>query len=776
MTLAAVCVYCAWFAQGTGASGLTPRITGFKAKPSILASAGGEVSFSAKLPGIATCTISVTPSYGGLPSPFACGEGVKWRYVVVPPNTTASTVSYQYTVTARYTDGTILVSLPTTVMIASAPAATYVALGDSYAAGTGNKGNVDRTGKHSAVANGCERSTAAFPVSVGKWLPKQASLPTMSLRFLACDGATTEDIWNSGAHTWHGLKERKGLEWQQLQDTADLLKARVVTVMTGGDDLNFADILKTCTGSSVSNVGCDGSSSDQWVANLEPNILTLEPILKATYEEIEAAAPNAALYVVGYPDLFPGNASLVHQEVCAAQTAIPAYGVQYLIERQGTLTAAVESAAEEAHAHFVNPNYTGQYGFWGHDVCAASKWFNNAPGLVLGDVPYHPNKSGQKALAEDVKAAVMADSSRTPPTGMVASITAATVHTCATDEDGAAWCWGQNGAGQLGNGTTTDSLTAVAVDGMTSAMRVAAGAYDTCALLSGGTVECWGENWSGQLGTGNETPSTVPRPVGGLTKATSIAAGIAHTCAVLTTGTVKCWGSDSSGELGAEHVPTRLGFPESDVPIEVTGISTAVSISSASADTCAVLSGGTIDCWGENANGQLGDGTTATRFTPVQVTGITNAVAVSAGDSHTCALLADGTVRCWGSNQGGQLGDGTTTASSTPVTVQGLSGAAGIAAGHAHTCALIDDGSIRCWGLAGNGQLGNGMSGSGAQSTVPVVVSGITDARAIAAGQYHSCAVLRTGNVKCWGANYAGQLGDSTSTQRLVPVSVLGLP
>jgi alpha-tubulin suppressor-like RCC1 family protein/lysophospholipase L1-like esterase len=764
-------------------AGSTPaaaaELTEFKVKPASLSSAGGEVAFSAKLPGVATCTMAVSPSYGGLPSPFPCGEAVQWRYVVVPPDTTAATATYKYTATAKYADGTTLTSKAVTVTVAPSPATTYVALGDSYSAGEGNPGKapkswVDRAGKGSEVLNGCDRSAVGYPMLLGKWLPTQTSLPPMSLRFLACSGATTEDVWNSGSHSAHGLAPANNIEWQQVQDTTDLAKARIVTVTIGGNDLDFSDVLTNCVLGPPLHY-CNASSNDGWIGKLQQNIGTLEPILRETYEEIEARAPKAALYVVGYPDLFPGNASLAHQVACSAATEITEEGVKYLIENQGRLTAEVETAAKEAGAHFVNPNYTGKNGFWGHDVCAASAWFNGI-NLVDPQYSFHPNKTGQKALAENVKAAIQADSSVTEPPGTASTITAGYGYSCATTIGATAWCWGENNNGQLGNGTNIGSLAAVPVSGLTSATKLAAGWYHTCALLSGGTVECWGENINGQLGTGNEAPSTVPHPVTALTEAIGVAVGIAYSCAALNAGTVKCWGNDSFGQLGAEKVPIRQGYPESDVPIEVTGISTAVAISSAASDTCAVLSSGTIDCWGENGYGQLGDGTTETRFTPVQVVGITNAVAVSAGSTHTCALLSDGTVRCWGSNQGGQLGDGTTTASYTPVAVGGLTGVTGVATGGVHTCALLGDGSMRCWGLDGNGELGDGHSGSGAQSTIPVPAVGITNARAITAGTFHTCAVLAGGAAKCWGANFAGQLGDGTAIQELLPKRVLGLP
>ncbi|MGC9079806.1 MAG: RCC1 domain-containing protein [Nanopusillaceae archaeon] len=197
-------------------------------------------------------------------------------------------------------------------------------------------------------------------------------------------------------------------------------------------------------------------------------------------------------------------------------------------------------------------------------------------------------------------------------------------------------------------------------------------------------------------------------------------------------------------------------------------------IAAGAAHTCALLSDGSIKCWGDNYDGQLGDGTNITRYTPVTVQGISNAVAIAAGAFHTCAVLSDGTVKCWGDNYYGQLGDGTDVTRYTPVTVQGISNAVAIAAGYSHTCALLSDGTVKCWGDNEGGQLGdNGKAFS--FSYTPVTVQNLSNVVAIAAGWDHTCAVLSDGTVKCWGDNEGGQLGDGTNITRYTPVTVVDL-
>lgn len=222
--------------------------------------------------------------------------------------------------------------------------------------------------------------------------------------------------------------------------------------------------------------------------------------------------------------------------------------------------------------------------------------------------------------------------------------------------------------------------------------------------------------------------------------------------------------------MGADlHTATAIpAMPTATIGLTVT------KVAAGGYHTCALYRNGTVKCWGKNTFGQIGDGGTTSRKTPTSVSGLAaTAVDIAGGQNHTCAVLSTGAVQCWGYNDDGQLGTGGTTDSSVPKTVSGLSGTAtAVTAGDAHTCALLSTGAVQCWGLNSTGQLGNGTT---ADSTTPVSVSLSNMAVAIDVGGYHTCALLSTGSLWCWGNNAWGQLGIGTTTSSSNPQMVADL-
>jgi YD repeat-containing protein len=254
-----------------------------------------------------------------------------------------------------------------------------------------------------------------------------------------------------------------------------------------------------------------------------------------------------------------------------------------------------------------------------------------------------------------------------------------------------------------------------------------------------------------------------------------MAAGGNHSCAILSDGTVKCWGSSGSGQVG---VPSPYPFIES-TPVIVPIVTTGGRVAGGENHTCSILSNGTMRCWGRNSEGQLGNGTFTSSSTPVLVSGLFKAVDVTAGESHSCALISDGTIKCWGRNDEGELGDGTFNSSSVPVTVSGITNAVAFGAGRNHTCVVLTDGTIKCWGQNNHGQLGNGTF---IDSSIPIPVTGISNASKVAGGNSHTCSLLVTGKVKCWGNNGLGEMGNGTSYDdpfpplgEATPVNVTGV-
>jgi len=336
---------------------------------------------------------------------------------------------------------------------------------------------------------------------------------------------------------------------------------------------------------------------------------------------------------------------------------------------------------------------------------------------------------------------------------------------CADTTAGDAYCWGSNYFGRLGISSTIDTNTPTKITGLNGHVSdVSSGANHTCALWTSGEISCWGYNYWGQLGNANRENVNYASSAQG-TDYIAVSAGYEHTCALRVHGQVLCWGINAYGNLGNGG----SGY-FSTTPVSVGLNGPALQISVGSSSSCAVLRSSQLQCWGYNGDGKLGDGTKTNRIIPVQVSGMATGVKqVAVGAITTCAVMQSGEVKCWGNNQYGQIGDGTTSERLTPVSVVGLSGfATQVSDPSDHTCALLESGQVECWGAQSNGNLGTGKQ-SDQLALSPFRVQSLgSDIRAISG----SCASTFTGGLKCWGSNTYGQLGDGTNTDSLVPVNV----
>jgi len=453
-----------------------------------------------------------------------------------------------------------------------------------------------------------------------------------------------------------------------------------------------------------------------------------------------------------------------------------------VVQSDSVITATVPASLALGNVRLRVVNSDAQYGETTFTYLAA------AP-TVTGVTPNRGPASGGQVVTVTGSGFILNESN-------IQSIVSAYDHSLALTSNGKVYAWGYNANGQLGNGTTTNSIVPVAV----TATGVLAGKTVTTittsmshslALTSDGKVYAWGNNGNGQFGNGTTTNSLVPVAVtatGSLAgkTVTAIAAGSSYSLALTSDGKVYAWGSNGYGQLG-NNTTTDSSVP---VPVTATGSlagKTVTAIAAGSSYSLALTSDGKVYTWGNNANGQLGNGATTNSLVPVAVTD-TGALAgktvtgVAAFNSYSLGLTSDGKVYAWGNNGNGQFGNGTTTNSLVPVAVTDTGALAGktvtgVAAGNGYSLALTLDGRVYAWGYNGFGQFGNGTT---TNSLVPVAVTdtGVLAGKTVtgvAAGNGYSLALTLDGRVYSWGRNNYGQLGNGNGniTQSSTPIEVI---
>ncbi|EYF02576.1 RCC1 domain-containing protein [Chondromyces apiculatus] len=401
----------------------------------------------------------------------------------------------------------------------------------------------------------------------------------------------------------------------------------------------------------------------------------------------------------------------------------------------------------------------------------------------------------------------------------ILSIATGESHGCALLAAGDVKCWGFNTAGRLGLGDTAHrgdaagemgtDLPAVDLGVGRTAVAIAAGGSHTCALLDDTSVKCWGSNAFGELGQGDvasrgDAPGEMgdalpPIDFGSGPAVTALSVGYRHACALFSDGSVKCWGSGQGGRLGLGTTTSRGDGPgEMGAALPTVDLGTghtAKAIAVGGFHTCAILDDDSVKCWGANGRGQLGLGDLASRGAaagemgddlPIVDLGTgRTAVAIATGNEHTCALLDDGALKCWGNGFNGRLGTGDQEHRGDDPGEMGDAllaidlglGAGqtviGVTAGDFHTCARLTGGAVKCWGMGTYGQLGlgdnqhRGDATGEMGATLPALDlgAGLT-VGTLRAGAQHTCALLGNGALKCWGNGTFGRLGlGNTSTR-----------
>lgn len=333
-------------------------------------------------------------------------------------------------------------------------------------------------------------------------------------------------------------------------------------------------------------------------------------------------------------------------------------------------------------------------------------------------------------------------------------------HACARLAGNDLYCWGENDVGQLGDGTNTPRATPAIVPSIAGrVIDFAAGRDTTCAILDDNTVSCWGENGEGQLGTGTTIDRNTPLVIPMLNGAIAIVAGPDFFCSRHLDGLARCWGNNSSGQLGT------LNTVRQTRPAIVQNVLNPEELTAGSDHVCARFAGGLASCWGENSSGQIGINSTVDQLTPLPNPNLLNVVQIAAGQNHTCVRLLDQSVQCFGDNALGQMGNGQTADLLSPVTVSGVSGALDLSAGYNYNCARRAS-DVLCWGYALDGHFGTTPGTQSLRTATPAGFSGTL----IEAVHGTTFVVSSTGAASVVGFVGFGQLGTGANLRPVRPI------
>ena len=350
-------------------------------------------------------------------------------------------------------------------------------------------------------------------------------------------------------------------------------------------------------------------------------------------------------------------------------------------------------------------------------------------------------------------------------------VAAGGVHTCGVATDGRGYCWGGNNSGAIGDGTTTQRQTPVLIVGGLQFRQISAGSGNggtTCGVTIAYKAYCWGANNYGQIGDGTTTTRLRPVPVAGGHRFRRVDSEFFHTCGVsYPDNKAYCWGYNAYGQLGDGTTTERR------TPVAVAATVRFRLVTTGGVHTCGVTTDDRAFCWGWNRYGQIGDNTTAIRrLTPTLVVGGQRFRQVDAGNYHTCGVTTASIAFCWGNGRAGQVGNGKAYLSFSPKRVAGGLSFDRVTAGLYHSCGESTLNRAYCWGGNTSGQLGDGTTTT--LRLTPVAVAGGHTFAQLSAGYQHTCGRTPDGAAYCWGVNFSGELGDGTTNHSSTPVAVAG--
>jgi alpha-tubulin suppressor-like RCC1 family protein len=422
---------------------------------------------------------------------------------------------------------------------------------------------------------------------------------------------------------------------------------------------------------------------------------------------------------------------------------------------------------------------------WGASNHSATNGFGASPVVMDAGVLYAKVAAGVNTSCAITAAGVLkcwgsnssgqlGDGSTTTRTGMVVvdsgtsyvNVAVGSQFVCGITTSNRMKCWGNNTYGQIGNGSTVTQTSPVLIDSGSTYKSIATGANHACGITTSDVLKCWGYNSSGQLGNGGTTNQTSPVVIDSGVSYSNVSAGTSFTCGVTTTGQLKCWGLNTAGQLGIGNTTNQI------LPMQIPdSVNSYYKVSAGSGSACAITTVGALKCWGLNNLGLLGDGTLVNQPSPVAVDPEVSYAQISAGQSHFCGVNSDGVVKCWGTDSYGQTGQGLSQVITLPTKAEDASLYSKVSAGNSQSCGIVaSSGQLKCWGYNLNGELGDGVSGT--IMTLPKVIDRGFSYIDVSVGLVTSCGITSGNVLKCWGSASDGQLGDNTNVSKYKPVVV----